>query len=117
MYHESKSPFTRSYYDTIEEMPNEVKVYFPDEKEPKIMSVEEVRALDNEGWYTIMHSVNWGSCDHWTSEKVSKWLNERFLSYWQYVDKAGKIVGYDRKEWSVRLTKEANYRQSEVWNS
>ena len=63
MYHEG-TKFSKSYYDTLEEMPKTAKVYFPDEKEPRQMTADEICALDKEGWYTIMHSCNYGCCDH-----------------------------------------------------
>lgn len=115
MYHEG-TIFTHSYYDTIEEMPNVAKVYFPDEKEPKEMTAEQVRSLDKDGWYTVMHSVNWGCCDHWTSEKPSKWVRDRFERIVKYVNK-DKVVGYNRVDWSIRLTRDAKVWHSEVWNS
>lgn len=120
MYHEAKRWFEKSYYDTIEEMPDKAKVYFPDEKEPRLMTAAEICALDKEGWYTIMHSVNWGCCDHWTSEKPSKWVRERFNRYYHYTKNGksdGEHVGYNRIEWSLRLTKQSDYWKSEVWNS
>ena len=116
MYHEGN--FMRhSYYDTIEEMPKTAKVYYPDEKEPKEMTAQEISVLDNEGWYTIMHSVNYGVCDHWTSEKPSKWVRERFERIIRYTDKKGDTVGYNRKGWSLTLTRDSKYWKSEVWNS
>lgn len=117
MYHEAKNWYHKSYYDTIEEMPQVAKVYFPDEKEPRLLSADEMIALSVEGWYTIMHSVNWGSCDHWTSQPLSKWVYDRFLSYVRYTNSKGETVGYDRKEWSVKLTKDSKYWKSAVWNS
>lgn len=124
MYHKAKSIFEKSYYDTVEEMPNVAKVHFPDQKEPVEMTAEEICALDDEGWYTIMHSVNWGSCDHWTSQKPSKWVKECFNGIIRYVKKgykAGKeyeeTVGYNRRSWSITLTKQSDYFKAEVWNS
>ena len=121
MYHEGDSWWgTKPYYDTLEEMPKKAKVYFPGVKEPKEMTAQEICALDNEGWYTIMHSVNWGCCDHWTSEKPSKWVRERFNKFIRY-SKNGKAdepaMGWNRIEWEIRLTKYAKYRKSAVWNS
>lgn len=119
MYHEG-SIFSKPYYDTLEEMPATIKVYFPDRKEPVEMTADEVCALDNEGWYTIMHSVNWGSCDHWTSEKPSKWVKDRFnriLHYTSNGKEDGKHIGFDRLGWSITLTRESNYWKAEVWNS
>lgn len=115
MYHEAKR-FSRSYYDTKEEMPKVAKVYFPDEKEPREMTPENICALDNEGWYTIMHSVNYGCCDHWKSEKPSKWVRERFNHIIHYTSN-GKHVGYNRQEWSLHLTRDGSYWKAEVWNS
>lgn len=119
MYHEG-TIYSKAYYDTFEEMPNVAKVYFPGEKEPREMYAEEIRALDNEGWYTIMHSVNYGSCDHWTSQKPSKWVSERFeriIHYTKNGREDGEHIGYNRMEWSLKLTRDSNYWKSEVWNS
>lgn len=119
MYHEAHL-FTKAYYDTIEEMSDKAKVYFPDEKEPRLMTAEEICELDDEGWYTIMHSVNWGSCDHWTSEKPSKWVRERFNQIIRF-SKNGKAdepaTGWNRLEWEIRLTRDSKYWKAEVWNS
>lgn len=115
MYHEATA-FTRAYYDTKEELPNEIKVYFPNEKEPKIMTPRQLLDLSEEGWMTVMHSCNYGVCDHWISEPLIKWLEERFECIIRYVDKNDKTVGYNRKGWSLRLTKEKVWK-SEVWNS
>lgn len=118
MYHKADF-FTNggyAYYDTIEEMPKTAKVYFPNEEEPKEMTAEEMMKLSKEGWYTIMHSCNYGSCDYWTTEKLSKWVDERFLRIRRYVRK-GETMGYNRDGWSVRLTKDAHYWKSAVWNS
>lgn len=120
MYHEARfEGFTmyKAYYDTIGEMPVKAKVYFPEQKEPVEMTAEEMYKLSDEGWYTIMHSVNYGVCDHWTSEPLKTWVDKRFNRINQYVDKKGNTVGYNRDEWSVHLTKDSNYWQSEVWNS
>ena len=120
MYHESKNPFQKSYYDTIEEMPKTAKVYFPDKDEPVEMTTEQMLKLSREGWFTIMHSCNYGVCDHWTSVPLSKWVYEKFNSYWQYTTNGkadGETLGYNRKAWSVRLTRDSSYRASEVWNS
>lgn len=119
MYHEA-SLYSAAYYDTLEEMPQKAKVYFPDEKEPKEMTASEVCNLDKDGWYTIMHSVNYGCCDHWTSVKPSRWVREKFdriIHYTKNGKEDGKHVGYNRMAWTIRLTKEANYWKSEVWNS
>lgn len=119
MYHEATLR-TRAYYDTLEEMPDVAKVYFPDEKEPREMTIGEMYKLSNEGWYTIMHTVNWGSCDHWISVPLGKWVDERFKRILHYTSNGksdGKHVGYNRQAWSVRLTKDKNYWKSEVWNS
>ena len=118
MYHEATLT-TKAYYDTLEEMPNTATVCFPD-KQRKEMTADEICALDDEGWYTIMHSVNWGCCDHWTSEKPSKWVKERFEKIWHYTKNGkadGAHVGYNRAEWTIRLTRDGNYWKSEVWNS
>ena len=119
MYHKG-TLFRHSYYDTIEEMPDKVRVKFPDEKEYREMTPEEVCALDDDGWYTVMHSCNYGICDHWTSEKPSKWVREKFNNIIHYTSngkKDGKPIGYDREGWSIVLTKDANVWHSEVWNS
>ena len=115
MYHEG-TLITSAYYDTIEEMPKRAKVRFPDKTE-KEMTAEEICALDEEGWYTIMHSSNWGVCDHWTSQKPSKWIKERFNSIIHYTRRNGETVGYNRKSWTIVLTRDANFWKSEVWNS
>lgn len=116
MYHEATLS-TRAYYDTLEEMPKVAKVYLPNEKEPKEMTIDEMYKLSDEGWYTIMHTVNWGSCDHWTSVPLKIWVEKRFRTILGYTNKKGELVGYNRQEWSVRLTKDKNYWKSEVWNS
>ena len=115
MYHEGKIT-TRAYYDTMDEMPSKAQVTFPDGT-TKEMSIAEMYDLSDAGWYTIMHSVNWGSCDHWTSQPLSKWVNERFKKVYRFVDGNNKTVGYNRDSWSVKLTKDSNYWKSEVWNS
>ena len=116
MYHEATLR-SRAYYDTFEELPKVAKVYFPDSDEPKEMNAKQVCALDNEGWFTIMHSVNWGCCDHWTSEKPSKWVRERFEKICRYIDNQGNTIGYNRESWHITLTRNGNYWKSEVWNS
>lgn len=119
MYHEGNI-YRKAYYDTLEEMPKTAKVYFPDKKEPVEMTAEQIRALDEQGWYTIMHSVNYGVCDHWTSQKPSKWVRERFEKIFHFTSNGkadGKHVGYNRMEWSLILTRESNYWKAEVWNS
>ena len=115
MYHEAKL-LTPAYYDTLEEMPQLAKVYFPNEKEPQMMTADEVCRLDDKGWYTVLHSCNYGVCDHWTSEKPSKWVKEKFEHIIRYTDN-GKTVGYNRASWSITLTKDAHVWKSEVWNS
>lgn len=47
MYHKATLT-SKAYYDTLEEMPNVAKVYFPDEEEPKEMTAEEICALDDQ---------------------------------------------------------------------
>lgn len=119
MYHK-ETLSTKAYYDTFEEMPKMAEVRFPladGKSETRQMTADEICALDNEGWYTILHSVNWGSCDHWTSAKPSKWVRERFNHIICYKNKNGEVVGYDRADWLLVLTGEANYWRSEVWNS
>lgn len=111
---------TRAYYDTLEEMPKRAKVYFPDEKEPREMTAEEICKLDDEGWYTVMHSVNYGVCDHWTSEKPSKWVRERFNKILHFTKNGradGEHIGYNREGWSLTLTRDGNVWKAEVWNS
>lgn len=116
MYHEATLT-TEAYYDTFSEVPYKVKVFLPEAEEPIEMTPEElIEMSEREGYYTIMHSVNWGCCDHWTSEKLSKWVKERFYLI-RYTDKNGQTVGYSRPEFSVRLTKDSKYWRSEVWNS
>lgn len=112
-YHKATRLGEHSYYDTFDEMPNMATVRFPDGKE-KQMTPEEIMALDGE-WFTVMHSCNYGVCDHWTSEKPSTWLKERFYQIIQY-KKGGKIVGFNRKGWVLRLTNEKVFH-AEVWNS
>ena len=117
MYHEARLG-KRAYYDTFEEMPKLAKVCFPEpNKETREMTAEEICQLDKDGWYTIMHSVNWGSCDHWTSEKPSKWVRERFEKIYRYVDNQGRTIGYNRDSWCITLTRDSKYWKSEVWNS
>ena len=116
MYHKG-TIYHRGYYDTIDELPQKVNVYFPDEKEPKEMTPSEVCELDDMGWFTIMHSVNWGICDHWTSEKPSTWVRERFNRVVKLKKKNGEVMGYYRADTSIRLTKDGKYWKSEVWNS
>lgn len=119
MYHKA-TLLSKAYYDTLEEMPLMAKVYYPDSKEPVEMSPEDICKLDTKDWYTVMHSVNWGSCDHWTSEKPSKWVKERFNNIIHYTSNGkadGKHIGYNRQEWSITLTKDSHYWKSEVWNS
>ena len=114
MYHEP-SIYHRGYYDTIDELPAKCNVRFPDSDDWVEMSPDEVCNLDGK-YYTIMHSSNFGICDHWTSEKPSKWVRERFEKIIQYTAK-GKIVGYNRDSTNITLTLESNYWKSEVWNS
>lgn len=119
MYHEG-SITSHAYYDTLEEMPKTAKVFFPGKEEPVEMTADEIRKLDNEGWYTVMHSVNFGVCDHWTSEKPSKWVRERFEHILHYTSNGKadcKIIGYNRSGWSLTLTKDAHVWHAEVWNS
>lgn len=117
MYHKAKNCLEHSYYDTIGEMPLKANVYYPDSKKPVMMDSAEMFKLSSEGWRTIMHSCNYGCCDHWTSEPLSKRVNDKFNSYYQFTDREGKIVGYNRREWAVRLTRDKHYFHSEVWNS
>ena len=119
MYHKATLT-SRAYYDTFEEMPDKAKVYFPDEEEPREMTAEEVCRLDDEGWFTVMHSCNYGVCDHWTSEKPSRWVRERFRKILHFTKNGkadGEHVGYDRAAWSIRLTRDGHVWKSEVWNS
>lgn len=119
MYHK-ETLSTKAYYDTFEEMPSKAEVRFPvsDGKwEVRQMTAEEINALDNDGWYTILHSVNWGICDHWTSVKPSKWVRDRFNHIIRYQNNKGEIIGYDRLSWLLVLTRDANYWKAEVWNS
>lgn len=118
MYHEAKNCWEYSYYDTVEELPKKAKVIFPKEenKESVEMTPEEICTLDGEYW-TIMHSCNYGSCDHWTSQKPSTWVNKEFNRIINYVDKDKKVIGYNRTSWSIALTKNSKYFKAEVWNS
>lgn len=115
MYHESTRWDEKPYYDTIKEMPTKATVRFPDGTK-KQMSADEIVALDDDGWLTVMHSCNYGVCDHWISEKPSKWVQERFNRIIAYKDKSNKIVGFNRISWTIVLTKEKVWH-SEVWNS
>lgn len=115
MYHQATLT-TKAYYDTIEELPKEATVSFPDGTKKKMTS-SEMYKLSNEGWYTIMASCNWGICDHWDSEPLKVWVEKKFLPILQLVDKNGKTIGYNRSEWNVVLTRNKNYHKSEVWNS
>ena len=116
MYHESNGWMSPPYYDTKEEMPDTATVKFPDGT-TRQMTAEEITSLDNEGWFTVMHSVNWGSCDHWTSEKPSKWVRKEFQSIIKYVNEKKKTVGFNRSSWTIVLTKDAHFFKSAVWNS
>lgn len=116
MYHKG-TLYSDDYYDTKEEMPQVAKVYYPDTKEPVEMTAEQVAALDNDGWYTVMHSCNYGVCDHWTSEKPSTWVREKFERIIRYINDKKETVGYNRTAWSIRLTKDAHVFKAEVWNS
>ena len=115
MYHEATKWGRHSYYDTIEEMPKTAKVKFPN-GETKEMTADEICALDEQGLFTIMHSCNYGTCDHWTSEKPSTWVRKRFMQIYEYVED-GKTVGYNRAGWSIDLTTDGHFFKAEVWNS
>lgn len=118
MYHKATIT-TRAYYDTVSEMPNTAKVYFPkeDNRPMEEMTVEQMMELSDKGYHTIVHSVNFGCCDHWYSVPLSRWVQEYFMQIIHYTDQKGDTVGYDRKDWSVLLTYDADYRKSDVWNS
>ena len=114
-YHKATRLGEKSYYDTIEEMPGTAEVRFPDGTK-KQMTPDEICELDKDGWLTVMHSCNYGVCDHWTSEKPSTWVRERFNHIIRYVDNNNKTVGYNRRDWWIKLTKERVFH-AEVWNS
>lgn len=116
MYHKATLS-TRDYYDTIGEMPIEANVYFPDAKEPKKMTAEQMFDLSGEGWYAIAHSCNLGVCDHWYSISLATWVREEFLQIIAYTNNKGDTVGYNRLAWTVLLTNDKSYRASSVWNS
>ena len=119
MYHEG-TMFRNPYYYTIEEMPNTAKVKFPDEKESREMTIEQMYELSREGWHTIIATTNYGICDHWDSVPLSVWVEKRFKRILHYTSNGkadGKHIGYNRASWSVTLTRDKHYHKSEVWNS
>lgn len=59
MYHEATF-MTKAYYDTIEEMPIVAKVKSPEWEGVRELTANEMLDLSDEGWYTIIHEVNWG---------------------------------------------------------
>lgn len=115
MKHEAKAGYYPEYYDTMDELPKEVNVKFPHSDKWVKMTEDEVKKLDGKYW-TIMHSVNWGSCDHWTSEKPSYWLKEEFNKVYHYKYQ-GKFLGYNRRSYDLKLTEESNFFKAEVWDS
>ena len=119
MYHKG-TLFSKAYYDTLEEMPKMVRVKYPNQNEYVEMTPDDVCKLDDDGWYTVMHSSNMGICDHWTSEKPSKWVRERFNNIIHYTSNGkadGKHIGYNRVGWEIALTRDAHVWHAEVWNS
>lgn len=122
MYHEKKKWGIGyiSCYDSIEEIPDICKVYFPKEdgREPQSMTTEEMEALAwREKWYVIVGDHNFGVCDHWVSIPFMRWICERYPRIDRYVDERQQTVGYNRKYTSVELTKDKDFHKSEVWNS
>lgn len=114
MYHEPKL-FSPGYYDSIDELPTKAKITFPDGTK-KEMTVNEMLELSEDGWLTVMHSVNYGVCDHWTSVPLKTWVRERFERIIRYTTQNGKTIGYNRSSCGTTLTKEKVWK-SEVWNS
>ena len=122
MKHEKSKKFPAwppcDYYDFPHEIPDECKVSFPDDREPKMMSKKEMRELaEKEEWWVIVHTVNWGSCDHWKSIPFKTWIDKYYPKLNQYVDRNKNTIGYARENRYVKLTKESNYWKAEVWNS
>lgn len=116
MYHKPENfQMFYPYYDTVEEMPEEVTVKFPDGTTRK-MTTTELDALSDEGYYAIQESSNYGCCDHWTATSISRWVIDNFRQIIRYVDKNDKTVGYNRRQWCVWLTKDKHYFKSSVWN-
>lgn len=118
MFHKA-SKFNEAYYDTMSEMPNTAMVAFPKEdgRTPEEMTVEQMLRLSEEGYYTIEHTVTLGCCDHWRSIPLSAWVANHFEKIIRFVDDDNNVIGYDREEWYVTLTRNANYHMSEVWDS
>lgn len=122
MYHENKRWGIGyvSCYDTAEEIPDKCEVRFPEEdgREPQSMTSKEMENLArNEQWYVIVPDHNFGVCDHWISIPFMQWIYARYPRIDRYVDEKKQTVGYNRHERSVKLTKDKNFRYSEVWNS
>lgn len=122
MYHENKrwGLGCVSCYDTIEEIPDSCIVKFPKEdgREPQSMTKEEMEKLSwQEGWWVIVPDHNYGVCDHWVSIPFSRWICERYPKIDIYEEPKKGIIGYNRHYRSVTLTKDKNFRYSEVWNS
>lgn len=120
MYHEITNPFAwpnEPYYDSVKEIPDSCRVHFPDGR-TQDMSSSEMRVLANaEEWYVIVNDCNYGVCDHWISIPFSQWVNKYYPRIKQFVNKQKEPFGYCRIHQSVSLTKDKNFRKSEVWNS
>ena len=120
MYHEVTNPFAwpnMSYYDTIEEIPDQCVVCFPDKSRQTLTFDEMISLADSVEWYVIVNDCNYGVCDHWISKPFGKWVRENFPRISRFVDKAGEAIGYRRVNETVHLTKDAHFHKSEVWNS
>ena len=116
MYHEGKL-LTPSYYDTIDEMPNIVKVSFPNDKGYREMSPEDFKKLDDDGWYCPLSSSNYGCCDFIEYVKPSVWLERKFNKIIKYIDKNKNTIGYNRASWYIHLSERKKPTESFVWNS
>lgn len=119
MFHKSKNCFSSSYYDTMEEIPTDITVFYPKEerRDAVTIPVMELSSLCGDDYRCVMHSVNYGCCDHWDAVTADRWISECWSRVIRYTDKDGRTVGYNRPNKSVCLTRDKNYRVSEVWNS
>lgn len=108
----------RPYWDSIEEIDDQCRVYIPGINEPKEMTEAEMRRLArDEDWYVIIEDSNFGVCDHWYSIPFMKWIDDYYCRYIKYQQNDKSILGYARKANYVSLTKEKNFSKSEIWNS
>lgn len=99
------------YYESIEELQNEIYVTFPN-GDKKTITPDEVSSLDN--YWTVHHSCNYGVCDHWITIRPSEWLKKEFNHIYK-VEYKGKTL-YRRESVYLRLTDHKVW-ESEVWNS